>query len=66
MSNVLDAFDGSVTYVPHNFQRSHVSIVHSAGDDAVLSDPLSINHFIFVAEKYESKTSPVVFRTMSL
>ena len=67
---VREALEGSVrntppSLAPLSHQSSHVSIVQRLGDVAWSSTPESSSHFILVAEKYESRTSPVVARTSS-
>ena len=62
---VREAFDGSVANVPPStpplsHQSSQVSIVARLGVAASSSAPWSRSQRIFVAEKYESSTRPVV------
>ncbi len=68
---VRDAFEGSLTNAPPStppvsHQTIHESTVAKLGVTRSSMWPPSKNHRILVAEKYESRTSPVVARTIGV
>ncbi len=68
INSVRDALDASVRKTPPStppvrIQSSHESTVAKLALVALSATPWSSIHFILVAEKYESRTRPVVART---